>query len=135
MLRGGGRRSPRGVSEAACKLARMGDLEAIRAEVERLQGAYVEALREMVNIDCGTYTPAGVNRIADVCAGRFGALGYRVDRREHRPAPGEPQLGDCVIGHAPPETGPRILMIGHMDTVFGEGTAAEPPHPSEGTSA
>src|SRR5439155_24818396 len=97
--------------------------------------AFLDALEEMVNVDCGTYTPAGVNRIADLCAERFASLGFGVERRPHRPGAGEPQLGDCVVGRSPGGTGPRILLIGHMDTVFGEGTAAQRPFTSDGTRA
>jgi len=28
---------------------------------------FLQALREMVNVDCGSYTVEGVNRIADLC--------------------------------------------------------------------
>jgi glutamate carboxypeptidase len=93
------------------------------------RGEYVAALREMVALDCGTYAVDGVNRIAGLCAGRFAAGGWSIERRQHRPGPGEPQLGDLVIGRlrGPGTGGPRVLLIGHMDTVFPEGTAAERP--------
>ena len=71
-------------------------------------GAYLDDLRSMVGIDCGTYTPEGVNRVADRCAERFGALGFEVERRRHRPREDEPQLGDCLIGTGT-GPGPRWL--------------------------
>ena len=95
---------------------------------------YVESLREMVNIDSGSYTPDGVNRIADLCEKRFRAGGWEVERRPHRAGEGAPeQLGDLVIGRRP-GSGPRLLMIGHMDTVFPEGTVAERPLTIDGTT-
>ena len=34
---------------------------------------FVSALEAMVNVDCGSYSPAGVNAIADMCEARFRA--------------------------------------------------------------
>ena len=47
---------------------------------------------------------------------------------ERRPDPAG-KLGDTVIGtfSGRPDAGPRLLLIGHMDTVFPDGTAAERP--------
>jgi glutamate carboxypeptidase len=96
---------------------------------------YVDALREMVSIDCGSFTPDGVNRIADLCEKRLRDAGFDIDRRQHEPEGGEEQLGDVVIGTAWGRGGRRLLLIGHMDTVFSEGTAADWPFRVEGTRA
>jgi glutamate carboxypeptidase len=96
---------------------------------------FLEALREMVNVDCGSYTPDGVNRIADLCAQRLEAVGWAVERRAHEPAEGEERLGDLVIGRLQGSGGPRVLMIGHTDTVFDPGTVAERPFRIEGDRA
>ncbi|MFN2543238.1 MAG: M20 family metallopeptidase [Actinomycetota bacterium] len=97
---------------------------------------YMQTLRALVDIDSGTYTVEGVNRVADHCEERFRSGGWSVDRHAHVPNDGEPQLGDLVIGTidggAP---GPAILMIGHTDTVFPEGTAAERPMRVDGDRA
>jgi glutamate carboxypeptidase len=91
-------------------------------------------LAVLVNTDCGSYTPDGVNHVADRVAGWLDELGAGVDRIPHRPATGEPQLGDLVIGRLP-GGGPRLLLIGHMDTVFDPGTAAARPFRIEGHRA
>jgi glutamate carboxypeptidase len=96
---------------------------------------FVDALREMVNVDCGSYTPEGVNRIADLCQTRFEARGWSVERRPHDPAEGESRLGDLVIGRLEGAGGPRILMVGHTDTVFDPGTAATRPFAVAGDRA
>jgi glutamate carboxypeptidase len=96
---------------------------------------FVRDLERMVNVDCGSYTPAGVNVIADMCEARFRDSGWEVERRAHRPAEGEPQLGDLVIGRLRGNGGPRILFIGHTDTVFDEGTVAERPFRIDGDIA
>lgn len=97
---------------------------------------FVAALETMVNVDCGSYTPAGVNVIADLCEARFRANGWEVDRRPHRAGDGDPsQLGDLVVGRLRGVGGPNVLLVGHMDTVFDEGTVAERPFRIEGDIA
>jgi glutamate carboxypeptidase len=91
-------------------------------------------IEELVNIDSGSFTTAGVNRVADLCQARFEAGGWEVERHRHRPDQewaGAP-LGDMVVGRragARPvaEGGRRLLLLAHMDTVFDEGTAAARP--------
>jgi glutamate carboxypeptidase len=111
------------------------DLLALRDLASRRKDEFVAALDQMTNVDCGSYTVAGVNRIADLCEERFRAGGWEVERRPHRPARDEPQLGDLVIGRLRGAGGPRILLVGHTDTVFDEGTVAERPFRIEGNRA
>lgn len=111
------------------------DVQRLRSLAQERHPAFVEALREMVNVDSGSYTPAGVNRIADLCEKRFRDHGWQVERRPHVPATGEPQLGDLVIGTRTGTGSSRILMVGHTDTVFDEGTVAERPFRVEGSVA
>jgi glutamate carboxypeptidase len=92
--------------------------------VQARQPRFLAELETLVNIDCGSYTPAGVNRVADLVVASLDELGATVERIPHEPDAGERQLGDLVVG-ALAGDGPRLLLIGHMDTVFGEGTAAE----------
>ncbi len=101
------------------------ELEGLRATVEAGLPAFLADLERMCNVDCGSYTPTGVNQIADWVAAELAGLGARVERR---PDPQE-RYGDTVIGTVTgaPGAGPRILLIGHMDTVFPDGTAAERP--------
>jgi glutamate carboxypeptidase len=99
----------------------------IEKAVSRRYDDYVEALRAMVDVDCGTFTPDGVNAVAEMCEARFRSAGWNVERRTHEPAPGEPKLGDIVIGRLAGDGGPRVLLVGHTDTVFPEGTASERP--------
>jgi len=111
------------------------DVTELRETAASRYDDFVAALRGMVNVDCGSYTPEGVNAIADLCQERFERGGWRVERRRHEPAEGEPQLGDLVIGRLEGPGGPRVLMIGHTDTVFDPGTVAERPFRIEGDRA
>jgi glutamate carboxypeptidase len=99
----------------------------LRDAVAAREAEFLDELEAMVNIDCGSYSPRGVNRVVDICERRFRSFGWDVDRRGHEPANGEPQLGDLLIGTLRGSGGPRVLLVGHTDTVFDDGTAAERP--------
>jgi glutamate carboxypeptidase len=107
---------------------------ALRAAVAESYPRYLAELEAMVGIDCGSYTPAGVNQVADAVGKALAELGANVERIGHRPSRRERQLGDLVIGHLE-GSGPRLLLIGHMDTVFEPGTAAERPFRIDGQRA
>jgi glutamate carboxypeptidase len=111
------------------------DLHALSDIAARRYTEFLSALEEMVNVDCGSYTREGVNRIADRCQARFEAGGWSVERTPPVPAEGEPRLGDLVIGRLTGSGGPRVLLIGHTDTVFDEGTVADRPFRVDGSTA
>lgn len=104
------------------------------APLRAREDGLMAAIAELVNIDSGSYTAEGVNRVADLCQARFERGGWEVERHRHRPDQewaGAP-LGDMVVGRragARPvaEGGRRLLLLAHMDTVFDEGTAADRP--------
>ena len=100
------------------------ELDALRTVIAADLPAYLADLEHLVNIDCGSYTPAGVDQIG-AWTGRFlEGLGATV---EHRPDP-EGRYGATVVGTFEGRAGaPRVLLIGHMDTVFDPGTAAARP--------
>ena len=103
---------------------------AVAARYER----FIDDLASLVNVDCGSYTPDGVNQVADAVSEFLTELGASVERIPHRPETTERQLGDLVIGRIA-GTGPRLLLIGHMDTVFEPGTAAQRPFRVDGERA
>jgi glutamate carboxypeptidase len=111
------------------------DLLSLRDLAAACFDGFVSDLERMVDVDCGSYTPDGVNLIADMCEARFRDTGWDVERRAHVPGEGEPQLGDLVIGRLKGNGGPKILLVGHMDTVFDEGTVAARPFRIDGDIA
>jgi glutamate carboxypeptidase len=111
------------------------DVLSLRDVASGLYDEFTEALERMVNVDCGSYSPEGVNEIADLCEARFRDHGWAVERSTPTPGRGEPQLGDLVIGTLTGTGGPRILLVGHTDTVFDDGTVAERPYRVEGDIA
>ena len=101
------------------------ELAELRSALEARLPAYLSDLERLVNVDCGSYTPTGVNDVATWVADFLSECGARIERR---PDPGG-RLGDTVIAtiEGRPGAGPRLLLIGHMDTVFDPGTAAARP--------
>ena len=94
--------------------------------IERAEGLidqYLDDLKNIVNIDSGSYNKQGVDRVGAYLQERFQAFGFstRIERRE--------QYGDHLIathnGNAP--NGPRLLLVGHMDTVLADGEAQRRP--------
>jgi glutamate carboxypeptidase len=113
------------------------DTHQLHKLAEAALDAYLDDLRTMVNIDCGTFIPDGVNEVADIMEARFRDRGWEIERISHSPAEGSPQLGDLVVARLDGrgQDGRRVLLVGHMDTVFPEGTAAERPYRTKGSTA
>jgi glutamate carboxypeptidase len=98
-------------------------LDGLRGRVQAGLPSYLADLERLVNIDCGSYTKVGVDAVGEWTAAFLESLGARVERRPHD------TLGDTVVATfaGGPGVGPRLLLIGHMDTVFDPGTATERP--------
>jgi len=100
------------------------ELSALRARLETDEPAFLADLERLVNLDCGSFTRDGVNEVATWTAGFLARLGGEVTRH----ADPDGVLGDTVEAVFRGEPGgPRALLIGHLDTVFPEGTVAERP--------
>ena len=93
------------------------------AQAEQVMPQYLDDLRTIVNIDSGTYTKVGVDRVGDYLSERFVAFGFATHLER------QSQYGNHLVathtGNAP--EGSRILLIGHIDTVFPEGEVAKRP--------
>src|SRR6185312_2183468 len=98
----------------------MGNTLRALEQAELAMPAYLADLEAIVNIDSGTYTIEGINRVGAYLAERFQDWGFstRFDQQT--------QYGNHLIatrqGSQP--SGSRLLFIGHIDTVFAEGEAA-----------
>jgi len=90
---------------------------------DKLMDDYLEDLKNIVNIDSGTFTKAGIDRVGAYLQERFQAFGFstRFERQE--------EYGDHLVAtHAgKSQHGPRIVLIGHIDTVFPEGEVERRP--------
>src|SRR6478752_5713168 len=100
------------------------ELDALRSSIAADLPAYLGDLERLVDIDCGSYTSAGVDEVGRFVVSFLAGLGADV---EVRPDPAG-RLGATIIGTFAGRAGaPRVLLIGHMDTVFDPGTAAARP--------
>jgi glutamate carboxypeptidase len=97
--------------------------EKVYQAAEANRGGALELLKEIVNIDSGTGDVEGGAKVEAVLRERLIQLGAEV-RTEPAEAPGLPDNMVAVF-HG---TGKgRILIIAHVDTVFGPGTVAARP--------
>jgi glutamate carboxypeptidase len=93
------------------------------AAAEAAREAQLQLLQQVVDIDSGTGDAEGGRKVAEVLIPRLKALGMSV---ETVPAEAE-GLPDNVVARLSGTGKGRILMIGHLDTVFGPGTVAKRP--------
>ncbi len=100
------------------------ELASIRARIEAAYPAFIADLERLVNTDCGSYTAAGVDTIGRWTAERLRTLGASVTSHAN-----DEGLGETIVAEfrGMDAAGPTLLCIGHMDTVFDPGTAAERP--------
>jgi glutamate carboxypeptidase len=86
---------------------------AIVSAVDANNPAALALLEKVVNINSGTHNFTGVRAVGDVFAKELSDLGFKtrwVDGAAFKRA------GHLVAEH--PASGPKILLVGHLDTVF-----------------
>lgn len=83
----------------------------VDAEYERT----VSLLQKLVDQNSGTMNLAGVRKVADMVRPEFEQLGFRV---EWKPMDRAGRAGHLIATHAGKPGGKRLLLIGHLDTVF-----------------
>ncbi len=90
---------------------------------------YLRDLEALVNMDCGTHNKTGVDAVGRLMRDRFREFGAEVADFP------QDKYGDCVYGFWRGHGKARIVLIGHMDTVYSDGVAAQHPFRREGTRA
>ncbi|WP_431683762.1 M20/M25/M40 family metallo-hydrolase [Kitasatospora sp. KL5] len=116
-----------------------GTAAALRAAAEAALPHYLAGLAELVALDSGSYSADGVNRVADWLERRLAGIGFTTERIPVGPLDGRP-CGDVLVGRLAgtlpaADGGARIVLVGHMDTVFEDGTAAGRPFRIDGALA
>ena len=92
------------------------------------RAGHLKLLESVVNIDSGTGDADGGRKVIAVLVPRLKALGASVET-----VPAEaPGLPENVVATVRGTGKTRILMIGHIDTVFGPGTVAQRPFKIDG---
>jgi len=85
--------------------------------------AQLRLLEQVVNIDSGTGDVEGGRKVAEVLMSHLRTVGMTVES-----VPAEaPDLPDNIVATVTGRGKTRILLIGHLDTVFGPGTAQRRP--------
>ncbi len=107
-------------------------LSRLTSIVEGMLPDYLADLERLVNVDCGSYTKAGVDEVGAWMQRAFADLGARVEVTPNPEPHGDTVTGVLGDGDA---QGPTVLLIGHMDTVFDAGTVAERPFRIDGGRA
>ena len=91
---------------------------AVLSFLNNTRQAYIDDLADLVNRDCGTDYKFGVDKVADWFETRCKAWGWATERIPQR------HYGDCIVARTYGQGQARVMLIGHLDTVYPQGIAA-----------
>src|SRR5688572_27173134 len=93
------------------------DERAMVAAIDASNDRALALLERVVNINSGTMNFAGVREVGAIFRTELDALGFKTEWVDGTPFG---RAGHLVAEHAAQQggTGPRFLLIGHLDTVF-----------------
>ncbi|WP_019140059.1 M20/M25/M40 family metallo-hydrolase [Noviherbaspirillum massiliense] len=94
---------------------------------QQAQPEVIRSLQHMVSIESGSNDAAGLQSMADYVEIRLRALGAKVDRRKGTTGPAE-----IITGTFSGSGTRRVMLMGHMDTVYPAGTIKDQPYRIEG---
>jgi glutamate carboxypeptidase len=94
---------------------------ALRDELRAAEPEMLTAIASLAAIDSGSYDAAGVARVADAFGALLAERGFAIACRA-LPDRGPQLTATLALGD-----GPRVLVVGHGDTVWPAGTAADWP--------
>lgn len=89
--------------------------------------AYLKDLEALVNIESHSKLPAGTRKVALALQEKFSALVWHTEMIDIGN-----KVGPCLKVYNKPADNYDVLLLGHMDTVFPEGTVAERPFKIDG---
>ena len=101
------------VAQAAPAVTMTPDERTILEHVDRNNAAALQLLERIVNINSGTQNFDGVREVGRILRAEFDALGFTTEWVDGAPFK---RAGHLVARH--PGSGPKFLLIGHLDTVF-----------------
>lgn len=99
----------------------MRTLEEIFQSIDQAKPAMMDTWKSLVNRDCGSGNKAGVDSVGQDIRRFLEPLGFMVRFHEYEKA------GNMLVAEYGDMTKPFVILTGHMDTVFADGTAAERP--------
>ncbi len=92
----------------------------IKNNVVGQQPSALNLLEQLVNINSGTKNMAGVHQVGEILRDQFEQLGFKTHWIEE---PATMQRAGTLLAEHISGKGPRILLIGHLDTVFAKDNA------------
>lgn len=101
----------------------------IVAHVKRHTPEALKLLERSVLVNSGTLNPAGVREVGALYAKEFEALGFKTRWVD---MPAEMKRAGHLVAERTGDQGKRVLLIGHLDTVF-EKDSPVPPWQSDGS--
>jgi glutamate carboxypeptidase len=99
----------------------METLVLIKSWIEDHLPEYLDNLRTLVNVDCGTSNKSGVDHVGRLFRGNLQDAGFELTEYPLV------QYGDCCLATYHGSGKARILLMGHLDTVYSDGTASARP--------
>lgn len=99
----------------------MRTLEEIFQSIDQAKPAMMDTWKSLVNRDCGSGNKAGVDSVGQDIRRFLEPLGFMVRFHEYEKA------GNMLVAEYGDMTKSFVILTGHMDTVFADGTAAERP--------
>jgi len=96
----------------------MEQLVLIKSWLEEHLPEYLDNLHTLVDVDCGTSNKPGVDTVGQVFRGYLKNAGFELAEYPL------PQYGDCCLATYRGKGKARILLVGHLDTVYPVGTVA-----------
>ena len=101
----------------------------LKSAAEQAQPALIETLHDMVMIESGSGDAEGLAKMAALTEARLKALGATTERRKTTAGTG----ADMVIGTFKGTGKAKLMLIGHMDTVYQRGILATQPYKIDGS--
>lgn len=96
----------------------MADLKSLYEKVDSHREEMVNTWRFLVDRDCGSANKAGVDKVGKDIGEFLEKAGFTVRFHEY------PEAGNMLVAEYGEESLPFVVLTGHMDTVFADGTAA-----------
>lgn len=115
-------------------------VEPVLAQARANKQPLLDTLRQLVEIESGSDDREGLDRISELIAGKLKALGGEVEFIEpgadaYRMGDTPAKIGRMVMATFHGAGTKKILMIGHMDTVYRRGSLVRQPFRVDGDKA
>jgi len=95
--------------------------EKISSYIDNKKIEMIDFLKRLVSVDSSSHYKEGVDRLGKILSNRLRKLGYVIKVKENI------NFGDIVVARLKGRGKDKLLLLGHMDTVFERGEPAKRP--------